>query len=55
MGGMISPSERKNTKLRTPKQKEFKMQQSPRQKTQPPRKKMKSGGLAKKGRGCEIR
>ena len=55
MGGIISPSERKNTKLRTPKQKEFKMQQSPRQKTQPPRKKMKSGGLAKKGRGCEIR
>ena len=42
MGGMISP------KLRTPKQREFKMQQSPRQK-------MKSGGLAKKGRGCEIR
>ena len=25
MGGMISPSEEKNTKLRTPKQKEFKM------------------------------
>ena len=32
-GGMISPSERKNTKLRTPKQREFKMQQSPKQKT----------------------